>query len=130
MSIEIFINLVKDKNVSLVGPAQYLTGREMGKEIDKRQKRKDHFAMVYSSLRNKTKRENMRNIFKKKTKENNRKHLINAILDAEKKWPNNMDYGKIMRQFVMTVKENHIIEEDELYDMLKNVSKTSTPCKF
>ena len=102
----------------------------MGKEIDKRQKRKDHFAMVYSSLRNKTKRENMRNIFKKKRKENNRKYLINAILDAEKKWPNNMDYGNIMRQFVMTVKENHIIEEDELYDMLKNVSKTSTPCKF
>ncbi len=72
----------------------------------------------------------MRNIFKRKRKENNRKYLINAILDAEKKWPNNMDYGKIMRQFVMTVKENHIIEEDELYDMLKNVSKTSTPCKF
>jgi hypothetical protein len=65
--------------------------------------------------------------FKKKEQQ---KHLINAMLDAEKAWPNNMDYGKIMRSFAFAVRKKQTLDEEELYDMLMDIAKNSQPCKL
>ena len=43
------------------------------------------------------------------------KYLINAILEAEKKWPNNMDLGHVFRTFVHKVKDHQVIDDEELY---------------
>lgn len=68
----------------------------------------------------------MKNPFRKKEP----KLLINAIFFAEKRWPNNLDYGNVIRIFVNKARDQKKVTEEELYDLLMELSEETSPCRL
>ena len=71
----------------------------------------------------------MKNPFRKKQPKKP-KLIINAIFYAERKWPNNLDYGHVMRTFVHIAKDQKKTSEEDLHDLLIKLADELQPCRL